>query len=147
MDCRHAGSAWLLEISDEKHVTAQRIVTGQYRFFDDSVTVNDRDDIVALEGKYTQKGAEYNVLRLNIAGSLEQDERQTLQTTLDRIGQTVLHLEYNDSGLRTRVTSALIEREFSTGSFPQLFLGALQEQGDEQALQMAYELVQEVKKT
>ena len=145
MDCQHEGSAWLIEINEEKQVTARRVPTGQYRFRDVAEVLHGEEDLAALVSSYTQDKAENTLVRLSLSGSLEQEVRQQLQETLDQIQQALLYLTYDDSLLMTRVTPELIQQEFSEGSFPQRFLTTLQEQGHEQALQMAYELIREVK--
>ena len=50
---------------------------------------------------------------------------------------------FDDSEVGIKITSEMIHKEFSDGSFPSMLLSALSD--DEEALQLAYEMIMEVK--
>jgi exonuclease SbcD len=51
-DCTHAGSAWLIELGDNKEVSAQPVSTGGIRFVDRTLEVKGGEDLAALEEAY-----------------------------------------------------------------------------------------------
>ncbi len=48
-DCTHAGSAWLIELGDNREVSAQPLSTGAIRFEDRTLEVKGAEDLAALE--------------------------------------------------------------------------------------------------
>ena len=69
------------------------------------------------------------------------ENRQELYNELfDKMAHVIVH----DSELGIKVTKEAIDKEFTSGSFPHQFLNELTD--DDEALQIAYELIQEVKK-
>jgi len=58
----------------------------------------------------------------------------------------LLYLEEDDSALALQLTAELIKDRFPAGSFPQLLLSRLAEKNDPAALQLAYRLIDEVKR-
>jgi len=71
------------------------------------------------------------------------DERDTLLKELEK---QVLHLEPDLSELLRQITIDDINKEFTHGSFPYRFLRVLAEdQRDPVALQMAYDLIRDIK--
>jgi exonuclease SbcD len=57
-DCTHAGSAWLIELGDNKEVSAQPLSTGGIRFVDRTLEVKGGKELAALEEAYGGGGAE-----------------------------------------------------------------------------------------
>jgi exonuclease SbcD len=143
LDCKHQGVAWIISISDQKAVSAERVEVGQYQFTDPFYVVNDREDLDAIESQLLTSKPDKTVARIHVSGRVEEDVYQYRQEVFRRIEDRLGHLIIDDSGLGIKITPEKIQREFSDGSFPQRLLSTLSD--DEEALQMAYELVAEVR--
>ena len=55
------------------------------------------------------------------------------------------YFKFDDSDLGFKITDDVIDKGFTRGSFPYQLLSELLKNKDEEALQLAYELIQEVK--
>ena len=144
MDCSHAGHAWLLEIDEQKNIQAQRLATGYYRFIDTEESITDWDDMKRLQQKYIIATAPQTLLRLNIKGRVEREMFNQKQALYQELEKNLAYATFDDSGLGLKITAEVIDQEFTAGSLPhQLFMEFIAE-NDEEALQVAYELVREV---
>ena len=157
MDCKHRGVAWVIEIdtgtldgsactatSGTRPIRATRHQVGVYQFLDQEFLIKTRDDLDAMQAALLASDPEHTIARIRLLGRVEEElyrDRQEIYRTLE---SQLCHLVVQDESLGIRITPEKIHREFSEGSFPQRFLETLA--GDEEALQMAYELVSEVRK-
>ena len=66
--------------------------------------------------------------------------RQEIYSSVEK---TIIYLVVEDFDFKMKITPEKINREFSDGSFPQELLLSLSD--DEDTLQLAYELIMEVK--
>lgn len=142
-DIRHEGKAWLLEIDDDKNVKAQSLSAGRYRFMDIERTVNNVGETDAIKNEYTSPEYKNAIVRLSLSGRLLKDDYAALKEIRDAIKENVFHLEWDQSMVLERITRETIDREFSAGSFPHKLLLKLAEDEENEALQTAYELLQE----
>ncbi len=138
LDYKDEGSAWFIKLEDEK-VEAERIRTGQFRFYDKNFLIDRDEDLEeirawALEGDPSRK-----LVRLNLKGNLSKEAYEGLNQFYQDLEHHLLHLIIEDSNLRVRINKDIIDQEFTHGSFPYEFLHGLTE--DEEALQIAYDLV------
>lgn len=155
MDCKHRGVAWVIEIADQQASTGlaspdARVVratcrqVGIYQFLDLEFRIKNRDDLDAMQAVLLSSDPERTIARIRLSGRVEEETYQHRQVVYRTLESQLCHLVVQDEGLGIRITPEKIHREFSEGSFPQRFLETLA--GDEEALQMAYELVSEVRK-
>jgi len=63
----------------------------------------------------------------------------------EELREILLYLEWDDSKLVMEITAEDIEYEFARGSLPYLLLTRLERQGNNEALQLAYQLIREVR--
>jgi hypothetical protein len=63
----------------------------------------------------------------------------------NKIGRVVAYADRAYSELTLEITKEIIDEEFTKGSLPYKVLSNLAESGDKQTLQIAYELIQEVR--
>lgn len=143
LDCRHKGSGFLITIDDEKNIESRKIRTGKYSFMDEKVVLESMDDYRKVEKLF--QGQDDNVVaRISLRGTLDEESyQQRLQMKRDLEGR-ILHLILEDSDLKIRINKDKIRREFTEGSFPEQLLVSLED--DEEALQLAYEIISEVRK-
>ncbi len=145
LDCKHGGNSWLISISkDDKKIGAKRINTGTYRFKDISYKIGDTMDLDNLFKEIIAEGPKKSIVRIKLSGRVTEEVFQYRQEVYKALEKEVMYLIIEDSDFRIRITPEKIHQEFSEGSFPQKLLLALSD--DEDVLQMAYELIMEVRK-
>jgi DNA repair exonuclease SbcCD nuclease subunit len=141
-DCSHGGNAWVTTF-DDHHVLSQVFLCGEYRFMELGCEVRSLDDIRRM---LTEAAAEKVLVKLAISGMLPEEAYRGRGSFLDGWKERFAYLEIDDTALGVEVSAKAIAEEFPTGSFPRLFLSSLLERGDQDALQLAYQLVKKVKK-
>jgi len=145
-DCQHPGYVWLIELNDDKSVRYQSIRTGHCRFLTIQREIRGEDDVQALRSFFHEKGSEECLVRLKLEGRVRGeifDERMSL---VKELRESVLHLEEDMTNLFREITLEDINREFTENSFPHSLLTALAtEHRNPLSLQMAYDLIREVK--
>ena len=144
LDFRSKGSAWIIDIDEHKKVYAEKIITGIYRFIDSEYVINGIEDLNKMEEDMLKDEPNIKIARIHITGRVDEAVYDHRLNVIKNIEKKILYLIVDDSNLRIKITAEKINREFSYGSFPQLFLSSLAD--DEEALQLAYELISEVRK-
>ncbi|MDY0236413.1 MAG: metallophosphoesterase [Gudongella sp.] len=142
MDCKHNGNAWIIDIDKDKNIKSKLVETGKYRFADENYTLSSIEDYSRIYNLIS-KHPENIIARIGVSGIVDEDAYKHRQKVFKEIEEKILYLIFEDSDLKIRINKEKIEKEFTQDSFPEQFLFALQE--DEEALQMAYEMIMEVK--
>jgi len=145
MDCRHEGHAWLIEIDPDRNVKGELLTMGSFRFLDEQRRVENLEDLEKISDQYLGHKPEKTLLRLRLSGLLESEAFARKEELYRRLREGLAYVRIEDSELGVRITPAIIAQEYTAGSFPHRFLSAFLEQGDEEALQIAYQLLREVK--
>ncbi len=147
MDCTRDGSAWLIELDEDKSVRAELLETGQYRFFDIAYQIQAEDDFVRLKRELLAGDAARKLVRVKLSGRVSEEVYQAKEKIYTDLRNQLGHLHIDDSQLKMQINQEVIEREFSTGSFPYSLLKELSlDPADDDALQLAYELIKEVRR-
>jgi DNA repair exonuclease SbcCD nuclease subunit len=143
-DCNHEGRAFLHTIDENKTIKTEILSTGTYRFHKIEKRLNSAADLDKLLEVF--EGDEYNrsVLKLSVSGRLEPELYEQWREKRHSIRDAVLELKLDDSELRRKVTEEQIRKEFTEDSFPEQLLSSIPEENEDE-LQMAYELIREVK--
>jgi len=145
--CSHEGKAWIIELDADKNIAARSISTGTFRFLQDQIEVRTIDDIEALKTRYGSSKFKKTLLRLKIKGRLPEEAYNSLATAREVIEKQVFFLHWDDSLITREITPADINKMFLKDSFPHTLLMALsKKEGDFEALQEAYDLINEVRK-
>lgn len=142
-DCGHGGWAWVTELADG-YTESKALETGNYRFMEVAWEVRELADLHSQAEGLAADGPR-RLVKLALRGSLKRDEYEQRLELLRELGERLKYLEWDDAGLRMEITKEAIAEEFAAGSFPSLLLSALAKE-DNNALQLAYELVKRVKK-
>ncbi len=147
-DCKHEGSAFIIDMESSSNMKVQKVSTGKYRFFIDQVVLNDDKAIASMKQKYT--GDEYSnmVLRLILKGRLRKEELENVEESIKLINNGVLLLQIVKDELHESITPELINSEFTEKSFPhQLLLSLLEEKKEIsfKSLQKAYDIIREIR--
>jgi DNA repair protein SbcD/Mre11 len=151
LDCTHEGYAWLLDLDDADAVSARALRTGSLRFAERTVRVRDAAglerafDVAGLARDLGGAEAGRTVLRLRLEGRVPAEVRASLGALQARMKETLLSLDLRAEELREEITVELIDREYPAGSFPHALLRRLSEAGDQDALEAAREILQEVR--
>ncbi|GAH70414.1 unnamed protein product, partial [marine sediment metagenome] len=147
-DCKHEGSAFIVDMESSSNMKVQKVSTGKYRFFIDQVVLNDDKAIASMKQKYT--GDEYSnmVLRLILKGRLRKEELEGVEESIELINNGVLLLQIVKDELHESITPELINSEFTENSFPhQLLLSLLEEKKEIsfKSLQKTYDIIREIR--
>ncbi|MDP8235239.1 MAG: DNA repair exonuclease [Candidatus Erginobacter occultus] len=145
-DCRHGGHAWLIEIGEDKIISPALLSTGRYRFLHDRRELRTAGDLDRLENDYLLPAAREQLLKLKLTGRLAREEYERLPRIREQLRQNLFYLQWDATEITEEITPAMIEREFTAGSFPHRLLTELaREKADFEALQKAYHLLTELK--
>ncbi|MFW5961681.1 MAG: metallophosphoesterase family protein [bacterium] len=145
LDCKHQGTAWIIEIDQNKNITARTVYTGKYRFYDLNLQLESQVDLLKIKETLLKKDPEKKIVRLSLQGTVEEWLFQEKEDFYQELRKELAYLEIDDSQLKIKITEDLIDQEFMENSFPHLVLKNLAASKEEDALQLAYEMIKEVK--
>lgn len=141
LDCRNQGSAWNISIDKDKKVMGERVITGLYRFYDKTFEVTGDEELESINSWALEDDPDKKIIRLSLEGRVSNHTYRELNLFYKNLERELFHLIVDDSKLRTRINKETIEKEFTQGSFPYMFLNDLIH--DDEALQIAYDLIRE----
>jgi exonuclease SbcD len=138
-DCAHAGTAWLLRLGDGG-VDAEPLETGAHRFVHEEPKAVSAGELAALAARHAGNEAAREVLKVRLSGRIAREERAVLAETERTLRARVLHLDWDDAGVRERIDRGVIDAEYAAGSFPHRLLSSLLD--DPEALEIAHETLE-----
>jgi len=145
-DCDHRGHAWIIEIGEDKKISATRLTTGKYHFLHAERELKTSDDLERLEADYSLAESDRLLLKLKLGGRLSREVYERLSEVREKLKRKLFYLQWDSTDLMEEITPAMINREFTDGSFPHRLLTALSHNEDDaEALQTAYHLLNEVR--
>ena len=145
-DCRHEGTAWIIELSDDKTPHAERISTGQYRFLREELKITSLDELKNGLSRYRDPSYKRVLMELKVSGILPRQEFEQVHSELRNMNGCFLSLSTDLESLEVRLTPEEIRAEFPEGSFALQLLTQLSEDPeDHDALQLAYQLIRTLK--
>ncbi len=145
-DCTHEGSAWALTFSDSGAMSAASVRTGELRFRDESRAVQSRADLDRLERDLLSGEPRRTLARVRLGGRAPRETLDEMEALEKRLAAALLHLDFRTDQLREEITAEAIDREYAAGSFPHTLLTGLSKDEDADALQIAHDLLQELKR-
>jgi exonuclease SbcD len=145
-DCRHEGYAWLITITGEKPPQGELLRSGTYRFLKEELELEPGSDPLRRLSTFRNPESARTLLRLTLKGFLESEARAALRSGLQELSRELCLLEVDDSALSDWITQERVQAEFSRGSFPYALLTRLMAEGEPDALQLAYALLQEARR-
>ncbi|WP_322572656.1 hypothetical protein [Rhodohalobacter sp.] len=131
-------------IDDNKTISTEILSTGTYRFRKMERSLNSASDVDKLLDEFEDDDYNQTMLKLAVSGRLEPELYEKWREKRHSIREAVLELKLDDSELRRKVTEEQIRKEFTEGSFPEQLLSSIPDENEDE-LQMAYELIREVK--
>jgi DNA repair exonuclease SbcCD nuclease subunit len=143
-DCFHKGSAWLIEVDEDKSINAKSVMTGKYYFKTIVRTVNSFNDLNALKSDIYREDKNLCLLKLTVEGYLDDEDLKKMPVVEDEIRKLVRYLEF-ENNIKLKITKDFISTNYQQDSFPFNLLNNLIGSGNRMAPQMAYDLLKEVK--
>jgi DNA repair protein SbcD/Mre11 len=145
-DCRHPGHAWIIEITEDKKISPVLLTTGRYRFLHDRRKIQTSGDLEQFIKDYSLPAGREQLLKLKLTGRLAREEYERLPEIREQLRKKLFYLQWDAAEITEEITPAMINREFTEGSFPHRLLTELaREEEDFEALQNAYHLLRELK--
>lgn len=145
-DCDHPGSAMLLTIDDQSGITHEQVPCGTYRFEHARETLRTGEDVRRLVARYNNEQSQRVLLKMSVSGRLSREDYDTIRSLRATLSTQVMHLASFRNSIRQAITRQDIDTEFTRGSFPHRLLSVLAEREDDaEALQVAYDLLGEVR--
>ena len=146
-DCSHAGHALVIDLHDDGTCQYRSVRTGRFRFHAIQTSgIDSESKLAELKKQFEELPKGEHLVKLKLAGRLDSEALEQLKTLKSEIDQIVSYLEFNADEVLRAVRQADLDAEFTEGSFPHQLLSELaQNEEDQFALQMAYDLVQEAR--
>ncbi|TVQ27793.1 MAG: hypothetical protein EA383_01825 [Spirochaetaceae bacterium] len=131
--------------SRRAQLTSRFIATGQFRFehHERTITGVPAEDFLSDIPDHTD--AAKTCVRLRVHGRIDPDSRTRYHALRDELRARLLLLEVDESELHTRITADTIGDHFPSASFPAELLTRLSEDGDDEAMDQAFRLLEQVK--
>lgn len=146
-DCTHEGRAWIIELDENSKIHPVCISTGKYRFLRDEAELTAASDMKMLSARYSSQALLNVLLKLKIKGRIPDETYKDLPRIKERMERQFLYLQLNSSEVTEEITLDTINREFTQDSFPhQLLITLVSDEDSHEALQIAYDLIREVRR-
>ena len=145
-DCRHGGTAFIVELDSGGMVEAREIACGTYRFMHETRAVRGAADL-SKAGRAYASGYDNCLLKLKVTGMLPKEEYPKLDELRRSIADSVFLLQSCDAEVKEEITREDIDSEFTPGSLPHRLLhGLCENDADWEALQIAYQMLREARR-
>lgn len=145
-DCRHGGTAWMIETDENKQIRLEPLSSGTYRFVREEHTLESAPDLQRLVKQLHSGERDKILLRLKLCGRLEAEQLFELRRRLAEAEKAFFYAQIDDNEVLERISEQNVEAEFTEGSFPYNLLKQLIVKKDFEALQTAYTLLKEQKR-
>lgn len=146
-DCRHAGHALVIDIHDDRTCEYHSVRTGRFRFHTMHRSgIDSEHKLTQLKKEFEELPQGEHLVKLKLQGRLDSEALEQLKTLESELRELVSYLEFNANEVLRAVRQEDLDAEFTQGSFPHQLLSELaHDESDQFALQMAYDLVREVR--
>lgn len=138
VNCRTEGLCFIIQITEDKHVQAKKVVTGNVRFYRETINLSAGEMENKLDAYLGKIGSD-SVVDLILSGVVDGDEYAARQSILEEKLSRFIEGTYRDAALSRLITKDLIDAEFPETSFSAKFLSALIDEPKE--AQLAYDLL------
>jgi exonuclease SbcD len=145
-DCRHGGSAWIIDLEPNGTLEYRSVATGAYRFHELQFDVHGEQDFKRVRDHLSKLSPTTDLVKLELTGRLESGLYAQLGARIQEFETMTLHLEADVSGMLQLIQQADIDDQFTEGSIPYRLLSELAfSKEDQLALQMAFQLIEEAR--
>ena len=147
-DSSELGSAAFVTLDAGSTYAAEPVATGRYRFYHESLTIDDPDGSEppeALAARVRAALPDGDVLvRLAVAGLVADDVFEQWNAIREELVRDPRVMRVDDTELRRVLSREEIDRRYAHGSFAHTLLARLSEAGDHEALGQALSIIREV---
>ena len=153
-DCDHGGYARIVHLDlksggleqDNKEIYSELLTTGEYRFMEIYQEIEGISELKLVEKNIANQvdRMENTLVKLKLSGILEKDEFQKLSDELDKLRERLAYLEVDTKNVSIAIDAEIIKEEYPENSLSSLLLNRLWERGEQDALQMAYQMIRKV---
>ncbi|MFC1866544.1 exonuclease SbcCD subunit D [Thermodesulfobacteriota bacterium] len=145
-DCEHEGKVLILEIDDTGKIQPVFVSTGKYLFKHEKIVIKGFKEIEDTVKKYSTGKYKNTLLKLRLKGRLPREEFEKLYNAREEIERQLTYLDFDSSEVTIEIRPDDIDKSFISHSFPHRLLNDFAEKGDYEALQIAFDLIQEARK-
>lgn len=143
-DCNHSGFSRITILDDSGNCQSHSFTTGHFNFKEITREISCLDELKSLTKEVVCD--ENTLLKLILKGKLIQEEYDGRSKIFKELKDSFAYVELEETDLSVKITPDDISSKFTKGSFPYLLLTRLAKRGEDEALQIAYQLIEEVKK-
>lgn len=122
--CTHPGHAWWIEMSRDGTCRHERLTTGGVQFLRLQRSLENIDQVQALQAECEGFDAPNTVLDLQLTGRLKEDDTRELNRLCDSWGQEFLHFT-RETDIAPVLDAAAIAMKFPEGTLPNAWLHSL----------------------
>ena len=142
-DCRHGGSAWIIELEENRDIQSELVNTGTFRFEDKALELRpDRDPVGEIE-QLLPEDPSRSLFRLTLRGRLTAENLERVYSFIETQKGAFFYLQLHDEDLSRQLSREEIEAAYPEGSFPCLLLSALADEEEPALLNLAWSLIRE----
>ena len=142
VNCNTEGLCFIVEIGDDKKVCTKKFVSGNMRFYRETVTISAGEMEEDLD-RVLAKMDDNSVVELTLQGAATEDEYARRVVMMEEKCARFVEYKFDDSALSRLITPDMVTKEFPETSFSARLLTALMDEPKE--AQLAYELLQALK--
>lgn len=144
-DCEHAGNYWRIILDENVGISGESGSPGKFRFREINRNVYSGDELLRIRSELETYDTESLLLKLNLSGRLSREDMSLWNEVFREIKESAAYAVRDDSDVEIEITGEIIDEEFTQGSLPHNLLTNLLESQHREALQIAFELIQEVR--
>lgn len=142
MDCQHFGSAWFIELNENKNIKAKQLETGIFHFSDLEKEIKSKKDLNKIADSILSSNADKKILRLKLKGELSREEFTEKDNIIRKIRDNCFYSQIDQNQLTIKLDHKSLTDEFSETSFPYQILEDLED--NPEAMYLAYKMLKEV---
>lgn len=136
------GTVFLIEVAEDKRITARRVHTGVISFVQRGIKLQHRESLAsALKTAGESLDQPNTFLRLSVSGLVTAEDYQNRYSFYETAGENFLRLEVLDGELRREITEEMIDRETMEGTLENRLLKRLSQEPE--LLNLAWDLIQQ----
>jgi DNA repair exonuclease SbcCD nuclease subunit len=140
------GYCWYLEFDDKKLYKLDQWITGGLRFYDKKFVINDESDIENISNELNKIDKANSLARITVEGRITELQRHQLVDVLKECGSQFLYFSLHNETV-IKLQKQQIDSLYTENSLPHTILTQLSKTDDSDlALQLAHQLIEEVKK-
>ncbi len=137
------GNAWVIEISDNKQVSATKFEPSWFEYVSFQSEINSLGDVNSLLSSINRLDKQKVALKLDINGRLNQEDKNTCNSQIKDAINDFLYTEV-ENNIERLIDQAMIDERFPDGSVPNLLLTELLNDGESMGVQKVFESLQKL---